>query len=414
LDRPLNPFDPSHPIPPGQFVGREQEIEELKAALTHAKRGRPRHFLITGDRGAGKTSFLDYLRTNATSRAQKFNFIVVDFAVDQNSTRLDLARTIQDKVSELLAVHSPIRDLLGKTWAFIQRFEAAGISYNPSEPSPENHREIIRSLADSLCKVVSAVCVDVSTGEPNLGYDGVLLLIDEVDQSSDDLDIGTFLKLLLERLNSVGCRQVVVGLAGLHSTRQVLIKSHPSSLRVFDELPLDDLKSEDIEGLLAHAELQVRNEGYDRFSFSSESIGQILEFSGGHAHFVHQFGYCAFEKACRSSGDDFRVEATHVMSGAFEPRGALELIGDMYFQVPYERMVDNNAMLAILDRACESPSVHFSVEAISAESRLDIQTTRSALNELTELSILVVDKASGLYRIRHRCFAYWLKQRRPS
>lgn len=414
MDRPLNPFDPSHPIAPGQFVGREREIEELKAALTHAKRGRPRHFLITGDRGAGKTSFLDYLRTNATSRAQGFNFIVVDFAVGHKSTRLDLVRTVQEELDELLSIHSPVKDLLSKAWAFIQRFEAAGISYKPSEPSPENHKEIIRSLADSLCKVISAVCVDVSTGELNLGYDGVLLLIDEVDQSSEDLDIGTFLKLLLERLNSAGCRQVVVGLAGLHSTRQVLIKSHPSSLRVFDELPLDDLKPEDVEGLIAHAELQVRNDGYDGFSFSPESVEQILEFSGGHAHFVHQFGYCAFEKACQSSGHDFRIEATHVMNGAFESRGALELIGDMYFQVPYERMEDNRAMLAILDRACESPSVPFSVEMISAEAGIDAQTTKSTLNELGEMRILSVDKALGLYRIRHRCFAYWFKQRRPS
>lgn len=414
MNRPLNPFDPSHPIAPGQFVGREREIEELKAALAHAKRGRPRHFLITGDRGAGKTSFLDYLRTNATAGAEGFNFIVVDFAVDRNSTRLDLARAVQSEIDKVLSIHSPVKDLLSKTWGFIQRFEAAGVAFRSSDPSPENHREIFRNLADSLCKVVATVCVDAPSGSLNLGYDGVLLLIDEVDQSSDELDVGTFLKLLLERLNTVGCRQVVVGLAGLHSTRQVLVKSHPSSLRVFDELPLGDLKREDVESLLAHAELQVKNEGHANFHFSPDAVSQILDFSGGHAHFVHQFGYCAFEKACQVSNESFRLDSSHVVNGAFEPRGALELIGDMYFQIPYESIKGNNAALAILDYVCESPYVQFSFDDIGAELGLDIKVVNPVLNELTELSILVLNKIAGTYRVRHTCFAFWLKQMRPS
>lgn len=44
MSRPLNPFDPSHPIDPTKFVGRRREIRELEAALIHAKRNRPRHF----------------------------------------------------------------------------------------------------------------------------------------------------------------------------------------------------------------------------------------------------------------------------------------------------------------------------------------------------------------------------------
>jgi len=323
LNRPLNPFDPSHPIAPGRFVGRAKEIGELIAALRHAKKGRPRHFLITGDRGAGKTSFLDYSRKTAADRAQCFNFLVIDFAIDRYTTRLDLARTLHEELSRILSVHAPLRDLLGRAWGFIQKFEVAGVAFRAGEPVPQNHRDICRNVADSLKDVVDSVCIDVQMGEQRLGYDGIILLVDELDQASEELDIGTFFKLLLERLNSIGCHQVVVGVAGLASSTDVLLKSHKSSLRIFDELALDGLKKDDVAELLALAELSVRDSGFEDFRFMPDAKDAILQFSGGHAHFVHQFGYCAFEKACLAESTNYSVHASHVWEGAFERRGRL-------------------------------------------------------------------------------------------
>lgn len=414
IQRPLNPFDPSNPISPGRFVGRAREIGELVAALQHAKHGRPRHFLITGDRGAGKTSFLDYSRKAATSRSQGFNFLVVDFAVDKHSTRLDLVRVIQQELSGILGAHAPLRDLAGRAWSFIQRFEVAGVAYRANEPLPENHRDICRNLADSLREVVNSICVDIENGDQRLGYDGILLLIDELDQASDELDIGTFLKLLLERLNSVGCRQVLVGMAGLHESTDVLVRSHKSSLRIFDELALESLEKDDVAELFAIAELAVRNEGYPDFSFEKSARDAILRFSGGHAHFVQQFGYCAFEKAFHSDLDVMSVRDSHVIDGAFERRGAVELIGDMYFTSAYSEIESDEIALLILDYLCEVPNQLLTAVKLGSELQISPERVEVALSNLQELGLLSSSRGESAYKIRHACFAFWFKSKRPS
>ncbi|MGB3394623.1 MAG: ATP-binding protein [Stenotrophomonas sp.] len=413
MNRPLNPFDPSHPIAPSRFVGRAKEIGELVAALQHAKNGRPRHFLITGDRGAGKTSFLDYSRKTAADRTQGFNFLVVDFAVDRHTTRLDLARTLHEELSKILSLHAPLKDMLGRAWGFIQKFEVAGVSFRADEPVPQNHRDICRNVADSLRDVVDLVCIDIPTGEQRLGYDGILLLVDELDQASEELDIGTFFKLLLERLNSIGCHQVVVGVAGLASSTDVLVKSHKSSLRIFDELALDGLKKDDVAELLALAELSVRGSGSENFCFMSDAKDAILQFSGGHAHFVHQFGYCAFEKACLAESADYSVHAVHVWDGAFERRGALDLIGDMYFQDAYHEIECDEVALSVLDHLCENPGERALVIRLCAELHMENHLVQIAATRLVELGFLNVDKEDGSFGVKHACFAYWLKAKRP-
>ena len=148
--RPLNPFDPSRPIDPLKFVGRRGEIRELETALIHAKNDKPRHFLITGERGVGKTSFFDYIRNKASSHDQAggYNFAVVDFAVNKQTTKLDLARALKSQLSAILGAYPTHKETLGRIWDFIQRFEVAGVSYRGDNGPPENHRDLHLDVAE--------------------------------------------------------------------------------------------------------------------------------------------------------------------------------------------------------------------------------------------------------------------------
>ena len=127
----INPFTPHEPTRPGSFIGRRKEIEELEAALSHTQRGRLRHFLITGDRGVGKTSFLDFIRQAARShdqeRTTQFNFIVVDLVIDRNTTKLSLIKRIERALNYELARTEPAREFLKQAWGFVRRIEAAGV-----------------------------------------------------------------------------------------------------------------------------------------------------------------------------------------------------------------------------------------------------------------------------------------------
>jgi len=74
----INPFKPNSPVNPGMFVGRIKEVETLERALLQTRVGSPNHFMITGERGIGKTSLLLYLNFLSTGKitlnGDKFNF----------------------------------------------------------------------------------------------------------------------------------------------------------------------------------------------------------------------------------------------------------------------------------------------------------------------------------------------------
>ncbi len=418
MSRPLNPFAPSHPISPGQFVGRHTEIKELEAALLHAKKGKPRHFLMTGGRGVGKTSFLDYIRRRAADKddGDGFNFLIVDFAINKRTTRLDFARALQTELERALSAHSPVKEVLFKAWSFIKNIEAAGISYKGDGERPENQRDMYLAVADSLGEIVRKVC-EKAEGDffSTQNYDGLLILIDEVDQANPELDIGSFLKYMLERLNRNNCRRVIIGLAGLNSSISVLVDSHPSSLRIFDELPLGNLSQEDVNELLSEAELEVRNDGYDNFSFSQTAKDTIFEYSDGHPHFVHLFGYAAFENFCNSDNfGEMLLSDRHVTNGAFESRGAIDLIGDVYFRRTYNGLSRNNKLLSILDCLSEASGHGCAIDDIRGQTKIDILSIEKSLQDLAENNLVVGPDDFKCFRIRHSCFAYWLKMQRPS
>lgn len=409
MQRPLNPFDPSRPIDPAKFVGRRKEIRELEAALLHAKSDKPRHFLITGERGVGKTSFFDFIRRRATESG--FTFAVVDLAINKHTTRLDLARALKRQLDSVLARYPTAKETIERAWSFIQRFEVAGVSYKGADQS-ENHRDLHQEVADSLCEIVKRVCGTPGGHALEVACDGVLILIDEVDQASDELDIGSFLKYLLEQLNRKGCHRVAVGLAGLTRSTEVLLRSHASSLRIFDELALVNLRREEAEELLNEVQTIVCDGGFGEFVITAEARDMLFSLSGGHPHMLHQFGYCAFEAACGGEvGGELVVGINHVVSGAFELRGALDLIGDMYFRRPFESVSGSPEVLSILDHVSET-SMPDSLAQIAEGTGLAQAEVRRSLDALVRAGLL--DEHAGCrFGVRHPAFAFWVKAQRP-
>lgn len=75
---PNNPFLPGYPIYPSNFVGRKNEVETIIRYLPRViKQGIPEHFFITGRRGMGKTSFIQYVASIAEKDYNMILFILI-------------------------------------------------------------------------------------------------------------------------------------------------------------------------------------------------------------------------------------------------------------------------------------------------------------------------------------------------
>src|SRR5258708_4700529 len=87
----LHPFRPTSIVTTGMFCGRWDELRSVEQSLFQTKHGKPKHFIVQGERGIGKSSLLLAVDFTAKgdmeiTRGTKFNFIVISIEVVGAST----------------------------------------------------------------------------------------------------------------------------------------------------------------------------------------------------------------------------------------------------------------------------------------------------------------------------------------
>ena len=132
-----NPFKPNAPVSAGMFVGRLREVERLEYLMVQTRSGNPGAFLLTGERGIGKSSLLLYARAVAEGVAkvegESLRFLTIHTDVDQSTTQLGLVRKIEMGLRNSLEANEKVRGFLRTGWEWLQRFEAGGVALRDSK-----------------------------------------------------------------------------------------------------------------------------------------------------------------------------------------------------------------------------------------------------------------------------------------
>lgn len=75
-----SPFDPRHPVSPEKFKGRQDDVKKILMYIPKIiNQKRPEHFFITGKKGMGKTSFVNYI-----SKIVEENFQMIPIYVNND------------------------------------------------------------------------------------------------------------------------------------------------------------------------------------------------------------------------------------------------------------------------------------------------------------------------------------------
>ncbi len=403
----INPFKPNYPISPGMFVGRLSEIERLETHLLQTRAGNPSNFMITGERGIGKSSLLNYFKFVAQGdlniNGYKVNFLVIDTDIDQNTTQLGLVKKIELCLRRELGKTEPARMFLKDMWNFLKRVEAQGIKLAP-ECSVEDEGLMIEEFSYSLAEIAKRICSDTE-GMFNAQYDGIIILIDEADNSSKSLGLGSFFKLLTERLQRRGCNRLMVGLAGLSSLREVLMTSHESSLRSFDEITLDRLKNDEVSDVIDIAIEQANKENPTPYEITPEARALLIGLSEGYPHFIQQFGYSAF-----SFDQDNKIDDKDVSKGAIGKGGAINLIGDRYYRNDFYNKIQKESYRQVLRIMADHLDSWVTKKNIRERFKGKESTLDNAIKALRDRHIIFSKEGEqGVYRLQHRGFALWIK-----
>lgn len=403
----INPFRPGSPISPGMFIGRVRELESLESALLQTKAGQSSNFMITGERGIGKTSMFLYLRFIATGDIpvddEKLNFLVIDSDITPATTQKGLVERIGLNLKRELGKSEKTRKFISDAWSFMNRIEICESRIRDKENRDEEL--LLDEFSYSLSDITKRVC-STSTTKNIFGttYDGILLLIDEADNSSPDLHIGSFFKLLTKRVQKLNCNNLMIGLAGLNNLREVLRQSHPSSLRIFDEVQLGRLSRDEVSQIIDRCLSEANKKNKAKTEINKEGRETFITLAEGYPHFIQQFGFCAF-----AIDSDGTITRDDVYAGAFGPRGALERIGDGYYRDNFYNKIQKDSYRQVLRIMAQNLDSWTSRKEIKEEFKGKDTTLNNAIRALRERHIIISKEGvKGIYRLQHKGFALWI------
>jgi hypothetical protein len=390
------------------FVGRLQEIERLEQALVQARAQEPAHFMITGERGIGKTSLLLYLKYLAKGdisfNSADFRYMVLDLDVDNNTTQLGLIQRIKMHLENQLGLTEPARKFLNEAWSFLQRIRImdSGIQAKEADSSAE---VMLDEFAISLARVCERTCCADAEALFSARYDGILIVIDEADNCSPDLHLGSFLKLLLERLQRSGCNRVLVGLAGLPELRNRLHASHPSSLRIFEDIQLGRLTSHEVSDVITMCIEKSGRDNPEPTTITDEARQMLINLAEGYPHFIQQFGYSAF-----AVDTDNNIDKQDIEKSAFGPRGALDLVGDRYYRNDFYNKIQQDSYRQVLRIMADDLDGWVTRAKIKERFKGKDSTLNNAIKALRDRHIILSKEGvKGVYRLQHKGFALWIK-----
>ena len=402
----INPYKPNSPVPPGMFAGRLVEIKVLENGLYQTKHGNPSHFLITGERGIGKSSLITYIKPTARGDIvapgyDPFNFIVVNTVISNKSTLISFIKLIERNLKREIGKIEKIRGFLDDTWSFVQRLKIMDSGIDKAQ-THEDLDLIIDDFSYSLAQTCNRI-TNPEKGEES--KDGIVIFVDESDNACEDLHIGYFFKVVTELLQQHGCENVMFIVAGLPEIINKLSESHESSVRIFTQLKIKELNPDDRKYVINRG-LEVANEeNEEQTTISSDARNLLSTLSEGYPHFLQQFAHSAFET--NTNGE---ISDDDVGKGAFKDGGALDAIGSRYYQSAYNEQIKSDEYRQVLEIMADSMNSWIKKSEIKVKFTGSDHGLSNALQALTARKIILKNPSKiGEYRLQHRGFALWIK-----
>jgi Cdc6-like AAA superfamily ATPase len=402
----INPFKPNSPVSTGMFAGRINEIKLLEQALHQTKHDQPSNFLITGERGIGKSSLMMILKDFSSGKFEtldhgKFKFLTINIVISERMSLLTFIKLIERNIKREIGKVEAIRSFMNSTWDFVQRIKIMDSGLDQLNVT-EDSDLVINDFSYSLSETCNRI-INPEKGEDK--KDGIVFIIDETDNACDDLHIGYFFKVVTELLQQNGCQNIMFIVVGLPETSEKLAKSHESSLRIFNHIRVKELNRADRFYVIDKGIEEGNRINDEKTSISEDAKRHISSLSEGYPHFIQQFAHTAFEYNA-----DGEISSEDVLEGAFKDGGAIDAIGSRYYASDFHSKIKSDEYRQVLGIMAESMNEWIKKSDIREKFTGLDQTLTDALAALTQRKIILKnDSVRGEYRLQQRGFALWIK-----
>lgn len=270
-DFPDTPFEPGRPVSPSNFKGRRKDCIKIIRYLPGViKNGTPEHFFITGKRGMGKTSFIQYVSRIAEDN---FQMIPIHFNNNDGSSVEELILKLIEKLSDEFD-----KGYWGKNFVgFLKRINE--IKIKGYGFSLEKQESLIYDIKSNFSQLLIEIC-------ENFENRGIFFIIDDINGLSDNIEFTNWYKSLFESIHfNEHHIPAVFALISYPKEFDNLCLINESFSRIFKLIEIDKLEDEEIEEFFKYS---FENLGYE-FG-DDKSLDAMIYYSWGMPLIMQQIG----------------------------------------------------------------------------------------------------------------------------
>jgi hypothetical protein len=273
---------------PHAFGNRPREVIACVESLLNN-----RYIIISGPRGIGKSSLAyqiqnfykgDYtLARRCNIETELGNYLTCFYACDKETTlgslALDLIHRIENECVWVKSFKTGSKN----------KFQA---SINLGVVKAGLQTEIITNKPSSvLTQLVNGLKTVYNSLINYTNYDGINILIDELDQINENINFGHFLKILHEYLVHDELDRINFIFAGQKGIFTHLFIQDPSIERIIKHVPISKLESEECKYILNYASSKKAK---PPFTIKPDAEELILKISSGFPYAIQLLGDAAF------------------------------------------------------------------------------------------------------------------------
>ncbi|KZN39848.1 cold shock domain-containing protein [Pseudoalteromonas luteoviolacea] len=224
-----NPFTPQDPVyDPHKFAGRSESVANAVDSLYNGK-----NVLVSGHRGVGKSSLSIQLlnvlkgnplllnKLNIETDGFKFKYLTSDHRCLSSNEIEEIASSLVNGLVSSLGKDEAVKSKTSE-WQLSLKF----LKYKrQTAKEPLTYSDLSSQFASDLKTIRNEALQNC--------FNGLCMLIDEVDVLEDRVQIAPFLKATIEKLRQDGICDVCFLVAGVVGIATRLISEHKSSMRLF-------------------------------------------------------------------------------------------------------------------------------------------------------------------------------------